>query len=107
MIQDAFRDAELCTAAIEEMFHGDRSFDDAMAGYQTARDQQVLPFYGFTTQIATLEPPPPDLAHLLGGLTGDQQAMDAFVRVAGGVTSPAEFFSEANVEGILADSRAL
>ena len=37
-ISDAFRDAELCTAALDDVFTGARSFDDAMADYHHARD---------------------------------------------------------------------
>jgi hypothetical protein len=33
---------------------------------------------------------------------GNQEAMDAFARVMAGVTSSAEFFSEQNVDRILA-----
>ena len=33
-ISDAFRDAELCAAALDDAFTGGRSFDDAMADYQ-------------------------------------------------------------------------
>jgi hypothetical protein len=34
-------------------------------------------------------------------VSGDQEAMDGFVRVTAGVTSPAEFFSDENVGRIL------
>ena len=33
-ISDAFHDAEACSAALDEVFRGGRSFDEAMAGYQ-------------------------------------------------------------------------
>lgn len=58
--------------------------------------------YKFTTQLATLEPPPPDLQQLLGAVYGNQDAMDGFARVNAGVTSPAEYFAGENVERILA-----
>jgi 2-polyprenyl-6-methoxyphenol hydroxylase-like FAD-dependent oxidoreductase len=95
-IHDAFRDAELCAAALDETFSGVRSFDVAMAEYQSTRDEHVLPMYEFTTQLATLEPPSPELQQLLGAVHGNQEAMDGFARVAAGVTSPAEFFSAEN-----------
>ena len=100
-IDDAFRDAELCATALDETFTGARSFDAAMADYQTRRDAQVLAMYKFTTQLATLEPPPPELQQLLAAMPGNQEAMDGFARVNAGVTSPAEFFSPANVEKIM------
>jgi 2-polyprenyl-6-methoxyphenol hydroxylase-like FAD-dependent oxidoreductase len=101
-IQDAFRDAELCVAALDESFAGGRSYDAAMADYQSTRDGHVLPMYEFTAQLASQEPPPPELQQLLGAIHGNQQAMDAFARVNAGVTSPAEFFAEANVKRIFA-----
>jgi 2-polyprenyl-6-methoxyphenol hydroxylase-like FAD-dependent oxidoreductase len=101
-MHDAFRDAELCATALDEAFSGTRAFEDAMADYQLTRDRQVLPMYELTCQFATLEPPPPELQQLLGAVHGNQEAMDAFARVMAGVTSPAEFFSEQNVDRILA-----
>jgi 2-polyprenyl-6-methoxyphenol hydroxylase-like FAD-dependent oxidoreductase len=104
-MHDAFRDAALCAAALDESFSGARPFDDAMATYQTTRDAQVLPMYELTCQLATLEPPPPELQQLLGAVHGNQEAMDGFARVIAGVTSPAEFFSEQNVGRIFATTR--
>jgi 2-polyprenyl-6-methoxyphenol hydroxylase-like FAD-dependent oxidoreductase len=103
-MHDAFRDAELCATALDEAFSGARSFEDAMADYQLTRDRQVLPMYELTCEFATLEPPPPELQQLLGAVHGNQEAMDAFARVMAGVTSPAEFFSEQNVDRILANA---
>ena len=105
-MQDAFRDAELCATALDEALSGARPYDVAMKDYQTARDAAVLPMYEFTTEIATLEPPSPELATLLGAMPGDQQAMDGFCRMAAGVDSPADFFAEPNVGAILARAAA-
>ena len=101
-IHDAFRDAELCAAALDQALTGTRSFDEAMAGYQCMRDEQVLPIYEFTTHLAALEPPPPHLQQLLAAAHGNQDAMDGFARVNAGVISPAEYFSDDNVARILA-----
>jgi len=101
-IHDAFRDAELCATALDETFSGARSFEVAMGDYQSTRDQHVLPMYELTTELATLEPPPPEFQQVLAAIHGNRQAMDGFVRVTAGVTSPAEFFSEENIGRILA-----
>jgi len=103
-MHDAFRDAELCATALDEAFSGARPFDQAMADYQATRDRQVLPMYELTCQLATLEPPPPELQQLLGAVHGNQEAMDAFARMMAGVTSPAEFFSEQHVGRIMANA---
>jgi hypothetical protein len=63
-IHDAFRDAELCAAALDEAFSGAGASEAAMGRYQATRDQQVLPTYELTTQLATLEPAPPELPSL-------------------------------------------
>ena len=104
-IQDAFRDAELCANALDEGLSGARSFDVALGEYQSTRDRHVLPMYEFTGQLATLEPPPPELQQLLGAVHGNREAMDGFARVNAGVTSPAEFFSPENVGRIFAGAR--
>jgi flavin-dependent dehydrogenase len=101
-ISDAFRDAELCAAALDEAFSGARPFEAAMAAYQLQRDRRSLPFYEFTTLLATLEPLPPELEQVLSAIQGDQEAMDAFARVAGAVTSPPDFLSAQNVTRLVA-----
>ena len=73
-----------------------------MGEYQEARDAHVLPMFEFTCQLATLEPPPPEMQQLLGAVHGNQAAMDGFAEVNAGVMSPADYFSEENVGRILA-----
>ena len=62
--------------------------------------------YEFTTQLATLEPPPEKLRPLLAAIHGNQEAMDGFARTNAGVTSPADFFSEENTGRVFTASRA-
>jgi 2-polyprenyl-6-methoxyphenol hydroxylase-like FAD-dependent oxidoreductase len=90
-ITDAFRDAERCAIALNEAFSGARSFDEAMRAYQRDRDEHVLPMYEFTCQLATLQPPPPEMQHLLGAIQGNQRAMDGFAQMNAGTISPAAF----------------
>jgi 2-polyprenyl-6-methoxyphenol hydroxylase-like FAD-dependent oxidoreductase len=106
-ISDAFRDAELCATALDQALSGTLSFGEAMSRYQTARDEHALPMYEFTTQLATLQPPPEKLRHLLAAVHGNQEAMDGFARTNAGVTSPADFFSDDNTGRIFAASRAV
>jgi 2-polyprenyl-6-methoxyphenol hydroxylase-like FAD-dependent oxidoreductase len=104
-IQDAFRDAESCVTAMDQACSGARSFDAAMAHYQAMRDEHVLPLYEFTAQLASQEPPPPEMQQLLAAMHGNQRAMDGFARVNAGVTSPSEFFADENVKRIFAAVR--
>jgi flavin-dependent dehydrogenase len=100
-ISDAFRDADMCATALDESFTGIRTFEEAMSDYQHARDEQVRPIYDFTTQLATLEPPPPEMQQLLGAVHGSQEAMDQFVSVVAGTLSPADFFGPENIGRIM------
>lgn len=101
-INDAFRDAERCAIALDEAFTEVHSFDEAMGQYQRARDEHVLPMYEFTCQLATLEPPPPEMQQLLGAIRSNQMAMDGFARMNAGTISPAEFLSPENIGRIMA-----
>jgi flavin-dependent dehydrogenase len=58
-ITDAFRDAELLSAAVADALAGRCDYDEAMAGYQRARDEDARPVYEMTDDSARLLPPPP------------------------------------------------
>lgn len=101
-ITDAFLDAELCAAAVAEGLEpGGRAGEEALAAYHQARDARVDSMYEFTTQLARLEPPPPETAALLAAMVGNQQAMDSFVSVNAGTMSPEELFNPDSVERIM------
>ena len=100
-INDAFRDAERCVAALDESFRGARPFDEAMADYQRDRDAHVLAMYEFTCQLATLQPPPLETRRLFRAMVGNQRAMDGFARMNAGTISPAEFLTPENVGAIM------
>jgi len=91
-MSDAFYDAERCAAALDAALSGDRPYDEVMTEREQARDRHAMPIYEFTTQLATLEPPPPELQQLLGGIAGNQRAVDEFVSLTAGTLSPAVFF---------------
>ena len=101
-IMDAFHDAELCAAALDKVFSEERTFITAMEEYQWARDARVKPMYDFTCQLATLEPPPPEMQQLIAAIHGNQKAMDAFARMNAGALSPAEFFARENINTMTA-----
>lgn len=72
-----------------------------MATYHKARDARSLPIYDFTTQMATLAPPPPEMQQVLAAVHGIPPAMDAFVSVIAGTMSPVEFFDPDHVGRLL------
>ena len=95
-INDAFRDAERCVMALDDVFTRKRPFDEAMADYQRDRDRHVEGMYEFTCQLATLEPPPPEMQQLIGAIDGNQKAMDGFAQMNAGTISPVEFGAAAS-----------
>jgi flavin-dependent dehydrogenase len=103
-ISDAFRDSEALASALDDAFTERRSYDDAMAEYQGARDQEALPIYEFTCDFAKIEPPPPEMQQLFGAMQGNQAAMDDFVSVMAGTLPAPEFFAPENVGGIMAQA---
>jgi flavin-dependent dehydrogenase len=105
-ITDAFRDAELCSAALDESLDGRRPFEVAMAAYQEVRDAQVGGIYDLTTQMATCEPPPPEMQAVLGAVAGDQAAMDAWASVIAGTMAPADFFAPEHLGPIMGAAAA-
>ncbi|GGR19243.1 NAD(P)/FAD-dependent oxidoreductase [Streptomyces griseomycini] len=95
-ISNAFRDAELCAGALDDVLTGRRPFAEALSGYAAARDARVSEMYEFTTQLATLAPPPEDTARLLAAASGDRAAMDRFAGVVAGTVPPHAFFAPAS-----------
>jgi flavin-dependent dehydrogenase len=104
-ITDAFLDAERCVAALDGMFRGVCSFDEAMNTCQRTRDERAMPMYEFTCQLAALEPPDEGLQQLLAAICGNQSLMDAFAQTYAGTISPAEFFAPENVGAIIAAAK--
>jgi 2-polyprenyl-6-methoxyphenol hydroxylase-like FAD-dependent oxidoreductase len=100
-ISDAFSDAELCSTALDQAFSGAVSFDEAMSAYQRTRDRHAMPIFEFTTQLATLEPPPQEMQQLLGAVYGNQDAMDDFASITAGTVSPMEFFDPDHIGQIM------
>ena len=75
-----------------------------MSEYQETRDRHVMPMYEYTAEVARFEPPPPEQQQLMSAMSGNQAALNGFAQVFAGVTSPADFFSEANVSRIFSGS---
>jgi flavin-dependent dehydrogenase len=100
-ITDAFHDAERCTHALADAFERGRPFEDAMSEWQRIRDEHSLPIYEFTTNLATLAPPPPEMQQLLAAVHGNQTAMDEFVSVVAATMSPVEFFDPGHIGRIM------
>jgi flavin-dependent dehydrogenase len=103
-ISDAFRDAELVAEAVDAGLSGKRPVEAALAEYEQLRNEAALPVYEFTCQLATLEPPPPEMQQLFAALRGNQADTDRFMGVLAGTTPVPEFFATENVGRIMASN---
>jgi hypothetical protein len=61
--------------------------------------------YEFTSHLAALEPPPPEMRALFGALNGNQDATDAFLSAITGTIPLPDFMSTENVGRIMAAAR--
>ena len=91
-ISDAFRDAEQVAGAVDDALSGTRPIEDAMAEYEQRRNEAVFPIYEFTAQLASMEPPPPEMQQLFAALAGNQDQTDRFMGLIAGTTPDSRFF---------------
>jgi 2-polyprenyl-6-methoxyphenol hydroxylase-like FAD-dependent oxidoreductase len=101
-ISDAFIDAETLAEALSEGLSANGVFDDRLAAHEAARNERVRPMYEFTTHLAALEPPPPDMRALFGALRGNQDATNAFLSAITGAIPLPDFMSDENIGRIMA-----
>ena len=66
----------------------------------------MTPIYEFTCQLATFEPPPPDMLQLFGALAVSQADTDSFIGVLAQTVPVQEFFAPDNIERIVAAASA-
>jgi 2-polyprenyl-6-methoxyphenol hydroxylase-like FAD-dependent oxidoreductase len=99
---DAFRDVELLVDAVEAGLSGCAPLEQALAGYEAARNEAALPMYELNCQRAALEPAPPEQVRLRAAMVGNQEAVNRFAGVTFGTVPVGEFFAPENVQRILA-----
>jgi 2-polyprenyl-6-methoxyphenol hydroxylase-like FAD-dependent oxidoreductase len=101
-ISDAFVDAEMLTTALATWLSGEDTFETLLAAHESARNERVRPMYEFTTQLAALEAPPPEMRALFGALRGNQDATNAFLSAITGAIPLPDFMSNENLGRIRA-----
>ena len=105
-ISDAFRDAELLAAAIDDGFSGRRPLDEALAGYEQQRNEAVMATYELTCQAAALKPVTSRTIEFLAALKESPADVDRFFRIGEEVPF-SEFYSTENLRRILGPERFL
>jgi 2-polyprenyl-6-methoxyphenol hydroxylase-like FAD-dependent oxidoreductase len=101
-ISDAFIDAAMLVEALSAALSGAGVFDELLSAHESARNDRVRPMYAFTTQLAALEPLPPEMRALFGALRRTQDATNAFLSAITGAIPLADFMSPTNIGRIMA-----
>lgn len=100
-ISDAFRDAGLLAEAIDAGFSGRLALDEALAGYETRRNQASMPMYQLTLQQVAYEPPPAETLALLAAISRSQEETDRFLSLVPGSVPIPDYFAPENVQRII------
>jgi flavin-dependent dehydrogenase len=100
-ISDAFRSAEWLADAVHAGFSGTRPLDDALAEYQSVRDEQFTPMYELSCSLATLEPPSPEMLALYEALRTNPIERNRFFGTIGGSVPPSEYYASENLRRII------
>jgi len=100
-ITNSFSHAQMLADALDEAFLGLREMEDALADYEHKRNDETLAMFEHNTQLAMLQPPPPEMVALLNALQGNSFEIDRFLGTVAGTVSLTEFFSSENIERIM------
>ena len=103
-ITNSFSHAEMLAEALDEGLSGRGEMGVALAGYERRRNEEVLPMYEHTCQLARLGPPPPEMIRLLEALRGDPRETGRFLGTVAGTVPLREFFAPENIGRIVAGS---
>jgi 2-polyprenyl-6-methoxyphenol hydroxylase-like FAD-dependent oxidoreductase len=104
-ISDAFIDAEMLVETLGGVLSASGASEELLAAHETARNQRVRPMYEFTTELAALEPPPPEMQALFGALRGNQDATNAFLSAITGAIPLPDFMAKENLGRIMAAAK--
>jgi len=96
-IGNAFRDAERLVEAIDAGFSGRATLESALAIYKNQRDEDTLPMYEFTSQLAEFRPPPVEQRVLFAAMAKKPDAARRFFGALTGSMPLQEFFSPRSV----------
>ena len=100
-IGHALRDAELLADAIVAGLGGSGSLGDALDEYARTRDQQTIPMYDFSLDVASFQPPRPGTELIFGAIAEHPAEVSRFLAALGGAISMTEFFAGRNLLRIL------
>lgn len=102
---DAFICAEILAEALDTGFSGRGSLEEALAGYEQQRNEHFMPMFEFTCQLASFDPPAPEMQQLFAALHGNPLETSRFLGTIAGTVSVPEFLNPENIGRIIASAR--
>ena len=103
-ISDAFSGAELLTEALDAGWSGRQPLEEALANYEQQRNEDAFPKYELNCQMASFEPPSPEMEQLLFALRNNPAETNRFLGTIVGSVSIPEFFAPENLGRIITES---
>lgn len=100
-ITDAFVSAAMLAAAVHAGLPSPSTLDDALAGYQRRRDERFLPALQLTRDLASMQPPTPEMAALFAAIAASPAESTRFFGAMQGSTPLPEYFAPANIARIM------
>lgn len=98
---DAFRDAELLAAALDDAWAERTSMDDAMTEFEQQRLAATREDFLQNAQFARMQPFPAQTLGLRAAIRGDQPEINRFCLANEGMIPPQEFFNPENLGRIM------
>lgn len=80
------------------------SSEEALANYERQRNEDALPKYELNCQMASFEPPPPEMQQLFMALHGNEVETSRFLGTFVGTVPIPEFFAPENIQRIIMGS---
>jgi 2-polyprenyl-6-methoxyphenol hydroxylase-like FAD-dependent oxidoreductase len=104
-ISDAFLDAEALVGALDDGLSGRHPLEAALSQFHGERDRRTRPLHDFTCQLATLEPPPPEMQELFAAMRDNREATDQFYAALTGSLPVPEVMNPENIGRIMAAAK--
>jgi flavin-dependent dehydrogenase len=100
-ITDAFKAADLMAEAIDAGLSGRQPMEQAISAYEQQRNDRETPYFELTTQLATLDPPPPEILKILDALRNNPEQTSRYFGVFAHTVPVQEFFAPENISRLL------
>jgi 2-polyprenyl-6-methoxyphenol hydroxylase-like FAD-dependent oxidoreductase len=100
-VNDALRDAEFLSDALDEAFSGRAAFDAALAAYEQRRNEAAAPLYRDNLNFAQFLPPPPEFYGLRAALRGNVEDTRHFMMARFGLLPRESFFNPENIQRVI------